>query len=472
MKPNLSDKQNTVKSVLITLMPQVVLIGFFAFWLMGNSSAVLPTVFTGLLALLIAFLLIRTSGCFLELMRAGSDSLPDAADVHGKRSLSPTVRHPVLTVILMAALSRIVFFVAVYAIHTAVYGYESGILQMSALWDPPYSQGSSYLNISNSWYAAPGFPTSSYLPLFPLYPALVSGLNLLTGNRFLAGLILSFLCFILSSAALYRLVLNDHGNGCAFRAVWFLCVLPPSFLLNLPAADALYLLLSILTLSFARRRRYFPAVLSAAAGAATALTGVLLIVPVVFELMTDFRNDRSTSVDTGALSGAYIPKMLSAFLIPAVTVFCVTLIERRSGTVFPWFILSAELPNTGFTTVFQNFCTVVQTFFHSFASGSAQALYGYVLPNLICFVAVPLLLLLSVRRIRLSFTVYGIFYYLAAFSFGNLVSAPRYSILCVPVLIGLAACLKHKAWSFLFSILSIVLLSGYLYAFALQWGVF
>lgn len=469
MKPNLSDKQNTAKSVLITLMPQVVLIGFFAYWLLRNASAPLPSVCTALLALLIAFLLIRTSGRFLDLIRNGPDS--DSA-AQGKRASSSTVRHPVLTVMLMAALSRIVFFIAVYAIHTAVFGYESGILQMSALWNPPYSQGSSFLNISNNWYSAPGFPTSSYLPLFPLYPALVSGLNLLTGNRFLAGMILSFLFFVLSAAALYKLVLNEHGNGCAVRAVWYLCILPPSFLLNLPAADVLFLLLSVLTLSFARRRRYFPAVLVGALGAATTLAGVLLVVPVVFELMTDFRNDRSTSVESGALAGAYIPKMLSAFLIPAVTVFCVTMIERRSGTVFPWFTLSAELPNTGFTTVFQNFCTVVETFFHSFDSGSTKALYGYVLPNLICFVAVPLILLLSVRMIRLSFTVYGICYYLAAFSFGNLVSAPRYSILCVPVLIGLAVCHKHKAWNFLFSILSIVLLSGYLYAFALQWGVF
>ena len=220
MKPNLSDKHNPAKSVLITLMPQVILIGFFAFWLLRNTFAVLPTVCTALLALLIAFLLIRISGRFLELMRTGSDIFPDA-DVHGKRTLSPTVRHPVLTVMLMAALSRIVFFIAVYAIHTAVFGYESGILQMSALWNPPYSQGSSFLNISNNWYSAPGFPTSSYLPLFPLYPALVSGLNLLTGNRFLAGMILSFLFFVLSAAALYKLVLNEHGNGCAVRAVWY-----------------------------------------------------------------------------------------------------------------------------------------------------------------------------------------------------------------------------------------------------------
>lgn len=468
MKTNL-EKQNTVQSLLITLLPQVLLIGFFAYWLLRNASAPLSSVCTALLALLIAFLLIRTSGRFLDLIRNGPDS--DSA-AQGKRASSSTVRHPVLMVMLLAALSRILFFIAVYAVHTAVYGYEAGILQMSSLWNPAYSQGSSYLNISNSWYTAPGFPESSYLPLFPLYPALVSGLNLLTGNRFLAGMILSFLFFVLSAAALYKLVLNEHGNGCAVRAVWYLCILPPSFLLNLPAADVLFLLLSVLTLSFARRRRYFPAVLVGALGAATTLAGVLLYVPVVFELMTDFRNDRSTSVESGALAGAYIPKMLSAFLIPAVTVFCVTMIERRSGTPFPWFSVSSDLPNTGFTTVFTNFSAVVQTFASSFSSGSVQELYGYVLPNLISFIAVPLMLFLSVRKIRLSFTVYGICYYLAAFSFGNLVSAPRYSILCVPFLIGLAACLKHKALNFLLSLLSVAMLSGYLYAFALQWGVF
>ena len=135
MKTNL-EKQNTVQSLLITLLPQVLLIGFFAYWLLRNASAPLPSVCTALLALLIAFLLIRTSGRFLDLIRNGPDS--DSA-AQGKRASSSTVRHPVLTVMLMAALSRIVFFIAVYAIHTAVFGYESGILQMSALWNPPSS---------------------------------------------------------------------------------------------------------------------------------------------------------------------------------------------------------------------------------------------------------------------------------------------------------------------------------------------
>ncbi len=466
-----TEKKYNAKSLLITLLPPVLLIGVFAYWLLNSSLPVIPCVCCAALALLVAALMIRTSGRFLYLI--GTDAVPeDISGIRRTRSNSSTIRHPVLTVILIAALSRIMYFIAVYAVHTAYSGYEGGIFQLSALWNPPFSQGNSALNISNSWYAAAGFPNASYLPLFPLYPLLVSGLNLLTGNRFLAGLILSFLFFILSAVALYKLVLIDQGNSDAFRAVRYLCILPPTFLLNLPAADVLFLLLSVITLHFARKRRYLAAAVSGAFAACTALAGVLLFVPLFFELMMDFRESRLVSVHAGQLAKEYIPKLFSFLLIPAGTVFCVALIQRNSGTAFPWFTVSADLPNTGLTTVFRNFSSQVETLLGMSASGSAEALQGYVIPNLICFIAVPLVLLLSVKRIRVSYSVYGICFFLLTFGYGSLVSAPRYSILCVPVLIGLSACFRKKPLDLLFSVLLLVLLTGYLFAFARQWGVF
>ena len=470
MRSNTPEKQNSVHSVLITLLPPVLLIGFYACWLLHAVPAIIPAVCCSFLTLLLAFLLIRTSACYLDQI---SYKISNVSPGKGRsRSFSPTSKHPVLASMLFAALSRIALFIAVYAIHTAVYGYESGILQMSSLWNPPYSQGISCLNISNSWYAAADFPTSGYLPLFPLYPFLVSGINLLTGNRFLSGLILSFFCFVFASGPLYSLVLADYGSSSASRAVRYLCLLPPTFLLNLPAADALFLLLSVLTLFFARKHRFYPAAAAGALAASTSLAGVLLFVPVLFELLMYFREERAAAIETVALVKATVPKFLASLLVPAATFFCINLIERRSGIPFPLFNASSDLPNTGLAPIFQNFSTEISDFLRMVSSDATQALYGYVLPNLICFVAVPFILLFSVRKIRLSYTVYGICYYLLVFSFGNLVSAPRYSILCVPALIGLSVSLNKKIPDFLFSVLSIVLLAGYLYAFTLQWGVF
>ena len=377
-----------------------------------------------------------------------------------------------MTVFLIAAFSRILFFIAVYAVHTAVYGYEGSIFQLSAVWNPPFSQGNSALNIANTWYAAPEFPASSYLPLFPLYPLLVSGVHLLTGNRFLAGMLLSFLFFLFSAAALYRLVLIDQGHAGAFRAVRYLCILPPTFLLGLPAPDSLLLLLSILTLTCIRKRKYYLTSIIGAAAACTSLSGFLLFVPAFFELMRDFRNDRVFSVKAGPLAKEYVPKCIALLLIPAGTLFCIQLIERNSGTAFPFFTVASELPNTGLTTVFTNFSSQIVTWMRLSGSDSAHALTGYVIPNILSMIAVPLVLLLSVRRIRLSYTLYGIVFFLFSFEYGNLASAPRYAVACVPFLIGLASCLKNKLLDFVFSILSLVLLAQYLYAFTLQWGVF
>ena len=471
MNAKSSEKKPSIQTVLITLIPPFLLIGVFTYWVLNSSLPIVPAALCGLLALLISALMIRTSGTFLATIRtdAGSDEI---FGIRRTRSNSSTLRHPILALILLAAFSRIIYFIAVYAVHTAYSGYGGGIFQMSALWNPPYSQGNSALNISNTWYAVPDFPNASYLPLFPLYPFLVSGLNLLTGNRFLAGLILSFLFFILSAVALYKLVLIDLGNSDAFRAVRYLCILPPSFLLNLPAADVLFLFLSIVTLIFARRRNYIAAAVSGAFTACTSLAGILLFVPLFFELMMDFRESRLLSVNAGQLAKAYIPKLISLLLIPAGTVFCVSLIQAKSGTAFPWFAVSPDLPNTGLTTVFQNFSSQIQTFLGMYASGSKEALQGYVVPNLICFITLPLFLLISVKRIRISYTVYGICYFLLTFGYGSLVSAPRYSILCVPFLIGMSVCFRKKALDFLFSLLSLILLAGYLFAFARQWGVF
>lgn len=471
MRSERIDKKNSVTSIVITILPPILLIGVFAYWILTSSFPVVPSACSGALAVLIACLLIRTSAVFLD---QNSTAFREDTDIgtRNKRAASSSLKHPVLAVMLIAALSRILIFIAVYAVHTAVHGYQAGILQMSSLWNPPFSQGTSAMNISNSWYAASEFPSASYLPLFPLYPLLISFVNLLTGNRFLAGLILSLLFFVLSAAALYLLVRKEYGNTEAFRAVRYLCILPPTFLLNLPAADVLFLLLSIIMLHFARRRKFYAASLTGAAAACTAFAGILLFVPVAFELLLNFREDRSVSVKAGPLAKEYVPRLLAAFLIPAGTLACAAFIERHSGTAFPWFGVFPGLPNTGLSSVFRNFAIQVQTLLQAYASGTFHDLYGYVLPNLLCLIAVPLILFLSARRIRLSYTLYGICFYLLTSGYGNLVSAPRYMILCVPVLIGLASCIRNKALDFLFSAASLFLLAGYLYAFTLQWGVF
>lgn len=142
------------------------------------------------------------------------------------------------------------------------------------------------------WYAgiaAAGYEyvrgADSNVAFFPGYPLLMRyGAALGGGNYLLAGLMISLVAGIAGVMLLKNLAGLDFGAAAGSRAALLLAAAPTAFFLAVPYADALLLLLVLLTFVGARRRIWWLACLAAGLAGGVRITGLALVVPVLWEM--------------------------------------------------------------------------------------------------------------------------------------------------------------------------------------------
>ena len=85
--------------------------------------------------------------------------------------------------------------------------------------------------------------------------------------------------------AIYRLVELGQGQEAGRRAVTFLLFAPMSFFFSIPYSESLFLMLCLLCVLCARKRRMALAVLLGALAANARILGVLCAVPIYYEYL-------------------------------------------------------------------------------------------------------------------------------------------------------------------------------------------
>jgi hypothetical protein len=136
-----------------------------------------------------------------------------------------------------------------------------------------------YYAIAQSGYEAIPFDTAQQRSwaFFPFFPMLWGATARTTGEFVLTGVALSHVCLLLALVAFARLVERlTSDRQLAARAVFYLGFAPSSYFFSLPLTEALYLLLSVSTISAAAGGQWWRAGALGALGAATRPTGILL----------------------------------------------------------------------------------------------------------------------------------------------------------------------------------------------------
>ncbi len=134
----------------------------------------------------------------------------------------------------------------------------------------------------------PGEETS---PFFPLYPVLVRVVSVpLLGNYLLAGVLVSAAAAAAVFGLLYGLVAHDFGSALARQTVLYLAVFPTSFFLAALYSESLFLALTLGAFLAARRyRNWWLAGLLVALATLTRNIGLLLLLPLGWELWLELR---------------------------------------------------------------------------------------------------------------------------------------------------------------------------------------
>lgn len=129
--------------------------------------------------------------------------------------------------------------------------------------------------------AADGYPAHPFSPaFFPLYPLLVRAAAVLTGGNYvIAGLLVSLGCYAAAMVVLFRLARELLGPRAALWTVVFISVFPTALFFQAVYSESLFLLLTLLAISWARGGRWAPACAAGMLATLTRSTGLLLLVP-------------------------------------------------------------------------------------------------------------------------------------------------------------------------------------------------
>ncbi len=167
---------------------------------------------------------------------------------------------------------------------------------------------------------------------FPGYPLAIRGVSwLMGGHPLAAGLLISNLAFLAALGVLYFLTRSELSEDHARRAVLYISIFPTAFFFLAPYSESLFLLLAITALWGARRRRWAVAGVCGALAALTRNVGLVLVAPLAWEAMHQWREARERGEPAGEANSRLTFAWLWSGLVVAGTGAYLWFWERFSG---------------------------------------------------------------------------------------------------------------------------------------------
>ena len=285
--------------------------------------------------------------------------------------------------------------------------------------------GVHYLSI-----AAQGY--SNNQGFFPLYPILLRLLaEVLGGGQafglayFVSGLLISNLSIIAALLFFQKLISIDFPKKIAWQSIILLLVFPTSFYFASLYTESLFLLLSLLSFYFARKKKWFLAGVFGMLLSATRVVGIAILPALIYEFI---KEERKLSA-----------KALSLLLPPVGFLSYVFYNFWQFGN--PLLFVQAH-ENINPTRSVYSVVFIPQTLFRYIkilATTLGQYEWWIALLELSSFLfAVTMLYIAYKKKVRVSYLLFSILALLVPVSSGTFSGLPRYILVLFPMFIGLA----------------------------------
>lgn len=333
--------------------------------------------------------------------------------------------------------------------------------------------GVHYLAIASRGYVDEG----RFLPLFPiLIRAVASPFSLIWEIKpygqlvFWSGLILSNSFFVAGLYYLKKLLRLDFSEKLTNRVLLLLMVFPTSFFFVSIYAESLFLLLSILSLYFARQKKWDLAVIAGIFLSITRLPGVLILIPIVFEFaISELKLNRKNWSNFSK----YL-KLWKLLLIP-IPLIVYSIFNYFKWSDFLYFVNAhAALGNSREVSGIVFPLVTIYRYIKIFLTVSVRQFEFWV--ALVEFISLLFvtwtLIYFFLKKIRLSYLVWTLALISLPLFSGTLSGFPRYLLLAFPIFIALAkATIKNKyVWS-LVLVISLLLQFVFLTLYARGWFI-
>ena len=363
--------------------------------------------------------------------------IPDVSVQYGPRESAFHIRHPWAKIALYTLLLHALLYALGYAFDLALNGYSGGIFDtLRTLWlrtDSP-----SYLGIAENWYVTEGDPRF-HIVFFPLYPIFIKIFSLFTGSTFAAAMTVSTLCSVGCSIMAYELAALDMHRKRALYLALVLSLLPGNIFLAAPMTEALFLLLSLCCIFFARKRQYLLAGAVGALAAFTRSAGLLLALPIFIEALQEYIEKGRTL----SKKDIFI-RLGGAAMVVLGTIGYLLINLFVTGNAFTFMVYQQEHWSQSLGAFWNTAAYQTEYLLSAAARGDTALAYTLELPNLLCSFGSLALMAASAKKLRPSYTAYFLIYF--AFSIGTswLLSAPRYLGVCFPLAFAVEELTKNS----------------------------
>lgn len=302
-------------------------------------------------------------------------------------------------------------------------GEEAWLGSAFKTWD-----GNHYLKLAEQGYE----PFHISNAFYPLLPALVRGVSVLTlGDSLVAGLAVANLLALAAAAAFFLLVSRTHGEEVATAASLLLLAFPTSFYLGLVYSESLFIALAAALLLLIRMDRLVPAALVAALLPLSRPTGILASVPAAAGLFLAWR--------AGTLRGARLALVPAGFAVGLAAYFAV----MWAGTGDPLAGFDAQRVFQADNSLLR-LLHPVDWFLDNFVR-LEPTLHGFrtSVLNRLCFLLFVPVAILSVRRLPLDLLACVLVLGGIPALTGVFTSYPRYVLAAFPLFVTLALVLRR-----------------------------
>lgn len=249
----------------------------------------------------------------------------------------------------------------------------------------------------------------------------------------LAGFTLSVLAVITACYYLYQLTTLDYDEPAARNAVKFMLFFPFSFCLFLPVPESFFLAFSIAAFYFLRKQKWFAAALWSFGAVVCDLRGVLLILPLIYEIFQQERKTWRAILPFGSIALGFIA------------------------------ILAFNQWQTGNFWAFLNHYATTFNFLNQVWNADIRVFYGNVLPLLVLITLIILGGFFALGRIRPSYLLYAVPLAAAAFFVPWMNNQPRFLATVFPLFIGLGLFIKNRTANLILLFLFAIIMGFYLF---------
>lgn len=463
-------RNDVVKGVFIAV-PLAVLCILYGLWIVMDTPVYVESLIVGgAVLLLYAILYIRfIPRTFEFVMGADQELLPATV----QRTSSIGARE-LLRLVLLLAIGRGIIMLGAFLWSLYLHGYTETVFEIQHIWADHLYAGR-IISIANKGY---GVETAEfagkYLNLLfpPLYSLIVRLISPFYLSSIRAGFFVANINAILAGIVLYLLVLHDSDRRSAVRALWYYCILPPSFLLTCTIPASTFLLLSLLSIYCARKKHF---VVSSVFGALAALTervGIVLVVPLLLEFFNTMTREYRALDEVDWRF--YLKKGLigSAFmLVPLGFIVYLSINRVVGGEFFAYTEYLEELYSSRFA-LFYRVCGVqTEKLIHAIRFFEPSLVYGVYLPNLLFSIGSLVLILVMEKKLRVSYVAYFMVCFAVILSQTGMLDEPRQLFCCFPIIIAMMRLTKNRMADLVMSLLCIAGLVAYLGMYVAGWPV-